>query len=145
MEKYGLQDYLLPIEEKILEKGDERTALNVSWSIECAYALAWVLGLIDDNEMDEPYQMCDPERIYPLVLPYSDFEEFKSTTNIRETSEILDMLDLYYNFNWLCVEHRVNPEESCGSLNEEVVIERRKALEWLVCKTKDWNEISLDT
>lgn len=57
----------------------------------------------------------------------------------------MDMLDLYYNYHWACVDNRINPETKCGELNEEVVMERRKALEWLICKDKDWDSISLDT
>lgn len=64
---------------------------------------------------------------------------------MRPTSEIMDMLDLYYNYHWACVDRRINPETKCGELDEEVVMERRKALEWLVCKDKDWDSISLDT
>lgn len=50
------------------------------------------------------------------------------------------------NTNWLIDNwNRLNPDTNCGELNEEVVMERRKALEWLICKDKNWDSISLDT
>ena len=54
-------------------------------------------------------------------------------------------LDLYYRYHWACVEKQANPDTPIGKLNDEVVMERRRGLEWLVSKEKDWNNISLDT
>lgn len=34
---------------------------------------------------------------------------------------------------------------SIGALNPEVVVERRRGLEWLFSEEEDWNDISLDT
>ena len=64
---------------------------------------------------------------------------------MHSQSEVLDMFDIYYNFQWACDDKRINPSTNCGELNGEVVMERRKALEWLISEEQDWNEISLDT
>lgn len=64
---------------------------------------------------------------------------------LRSVEEILDMLDLYYRYHWACVEKRVRPETNIGKLNPEVVMERRKGLEWLINEINEWDEISLDT
>ena len=55
------------------------------------------------------------------------------------------MLDLYYRYHWACVEKRIKPDTIIGSLDGEVVWERRRGLEWLVSDMEDWNKISLDT
>ena len=55
------------------------------------------------------------------------------------------MTDLYYRYHWACVEKSINPQTNIGDLNPEVVLERRKGLEWLISTKDDWNEISLDT
>ena len=55
------------------------------------------------------------------------------------------MLDLYYRYNWATVEKQINENANIGSLNPEVVPERRRALEWLISDTYDWFDISLDT
>ena len=55
------------------------------------------------------------------------------------------MLDLFYCYHWACVEKQIRPETKIGKLNPEVVVERRKGLEWLISEEKDWDNISLDT
>lgn len=55
------------------------------------------------------------------------------------------MLDLYFRYDWACVEKRVKPETSIGNLNSSVVTERRRGLEWLISEEQDWYDISLDT
>jgi len=57
----------------------------------------------------------------------------------------LDMLDLYYRYHWACVEKRVQPNTNIGPLNPDVVVERRKGLEWVISDIEEWDEISLDT
>ena len=42
-------------------------------------------------------------------------------------------------------EKRINPDTPIADLNPDVVVERRKGLEWLIASEEDWNEISLDT
>lgn len=54
------------------------------------------------------------------------------------------MVDLYYRYYWACKEKIVNPETSIGRLNSDVVVERRRGLEWIISDTKDWYNISLD-
>ena len=39
----------------------------------------------------------------------------------------------------------IKPDTNIGVLDPEVVLERRKGLEWLISDIDDWNEISLDT
>lgn len=145
IEDFGLRKYMFTAEKKILDACDEDTAINVSWTIECSYMLAWVLGVIPTEEMEEPSVTLDSHDLFKFIRPFEKFEDFKDSCNLRTPSEIMDMLDLYYNYHWACVDNRINPETKCGELNEEVVMERRKALEWLICKDKDWDSISLDT
>lgn len=138
--EFGLKNYLFPDEKKVLEECDERVAVNVSWTIECSYLLAWVLGLISTEEMEAPCNLPDGSHgLFKFVQPFHDFEDFKASCNLRQSSEIMDMFDLYYNYHWACVDNRLNPDTNCGELNEEVVMERRKALEWLICKDKNWD------
>lgn len=144
--EFGLKNYLFPDEKKVFEECDERVAVNVSWTVECSYSLAWSLGLISTEEMEAPCNLPDGSHgLFKFVQPFHDFEDFKASCNLRQPSEIMDMLDLYYNYHWACVDNRLNPDTNCGELNEEVVMERRKALEWLICKDKNWDNISLDT
>ncbi len=143
--EFGLKNYLFPDEKKVLVECDEHVAVNVSWTVECSYSLAWVLGLITTEEMEAPGEPEGDHGLFQFIQPFHNFEDFKASCNLRQPSEIMDMLDLYYNYHWACVDNRLNPDTNCGELNEEVVMERRKALEWLICKDKNWDSISLDT
>ncbi len=143
--EFGLKNYLFPDEKKVLVECDEHVAVNVSWTVECSYSLAWVLGLITTEEMEVPGEPEGDHGLFQFIQPFHNFEDFKASCNLRQPSEIMDMLDLYYNYHWACVDNRLNPDTNCGELNEEVVMERRKALEWLICKDKNWDSISLDT
>lgn len=145
IEEFGLKNYLFPDEKKVLGECDDRVAVNVSWTVECSYSLAWALGLISTEEMETPCNHPDSHDLFKFVQPFHDFEDFKASCNLRQPSEIMDMLDLYYNYHWACVDNRINSNTNCGELNEEVVMERRKALEWLICNDKNWDSISLDT
>ena len=95
--------------------------------------------------MEAPCEPDGPHNLFQFIKPFHKFEDFKAPCKLRQPSEILDMVDLYYNYHWACVDHRINPITNCGELNEEVVMERRKALEWIISKEKDWSDISLDT
>lgn len=143
--EFGLKNYLFPDEKKVLVECDEHVAVNVSWTVECSYSLAWVLGLVTTEEMETPGEPEGAHGLFQFIQPFHNFEVFKASCNLRQPSEIMDMLDLYYNYHWACVDNRLNPDTNCGELNEEVVMERRKALEWLICKDKNWDSISLDT
>lgn len=143
--EFGLKNYLFPDEKKVLVECDEHVAVNVSWTVECSYSLAWVLGLITTEEMEAPGEPEGDHGLFQFIQPFHNFEDFKASCNLRQPSEIMDMLDLYYNYHWACVDNCLNPDTNCGELNEEVVMERRKALEWLICKDKNWDSISLDT
>ncbi len=143
--EFGLKNYLFPDEKKVLVECDEHVAVNVSWTVECSYSLAWVLGLITTEEMEAPGEPEGDHGLFQFIQPFHNFEDFKASCNLRQPSEIMDMLDLYYNYHWACVDNRLTPDTNCGELNEEVVMERRKALEWLICKDKNWDSISLDT
>lgn len=146
IERYNVQDALYPDEKKILTgECDERLAVNVSWTVESSYTLMWVLGFVTSEELEAPGEGCDTNAMVKFVQQFESFEEFRAACKMRTASEILDMIDLYYNIHWACVDHRLNPKTNCGEFNEEVVMERRKALEWIISEENDWNEISLDT
>jgi len=99
----------------------------------------------DDNDIKIPSDVCDCNKAIDTVANCKDYDEFKANVKIRNIENILDMLDLYYRYHWACVDKSVNPKSNIGSLNPDVVMERRKGLEWLVSKADDWNDISLDT
>ena len=146
LEDYDVKDCLLPSEQKIFDNNfNEQELIAVTWYYETFWSLIWALGLIKDKDMEKPYDMCDGKKAIELIIYCKDKNDFKQKCQLRDIEEILDMLDLYYRYHWACVDFSINQKTRIGKLNPDVVFERRKGLEWLISKEKDWEEISLDT
>lgn len=137
----------LLIENKFTQEGNtaEFTAQDITdivWTYETYWSLIWSLDLITNKELEKASDICNTERaisisaIIPTISPIF----------LRSVEKILDMTDLFYCYHWACVEKQwVNPQTAIGKLNPEVVLERRRGLEWLISEEKDWNEIDLST
>ncbi len=145
LKQFGAEEYLTAKERAVYEgKYTKQDLVNITWEYETYWALVWALGIIGNEEMESPAEPCDFMKAIHIVSKCKDYEEFKKKVNIRDIEETLDMLDLYYRYNWATVDHLLRPNEKIG-INHEVVVERRKGLEWLVSDLDDWDEISLDT
>ena len=141
---FNLLGFLNSKEERII-KGAYTTqdAIDVEWEYEDLWSLFFALGLVDD--ISDGGKLCDCNFIVETIASCKNVNEFKKKCKLRDIEEILDMLDLYYRYDWACTEKRINQETNIGNLNPSNVIERRRALEWLISKKKDWYDISLDT
>ncbi len=144
LKKYGVKDDINEKEKRVIEgKYSNQDLIDLDWEYEDYWALVWALGLIDD--ITDATDICDCDQAVHLALSCKNLEEFKRSCNLRDVSDILDMLDLYYRYHWAVVEKQINPETKIGNLDSSVVIERRRALEWLFSEEEDWYHISLDT
>lgn len=144
LDKFGVRNELNHKEKSILDKScGKQIITDVIWEYEAYWALAWALGLVED--ISDSSDICDCRAAVGFVSQCEGLDEFISKCSLRSKSEILDMLDLYYRYNWAVVENRLRPGTSVGKLNGDVVVERRRALEWLFSKETDWFYISLDT
>lgn len=144
LERYEVSDKLYENEKQLFTGNyTKQNAINIAWEYESYWALVWVLGLIDDIKMSD--EICDCEKAIALFVENEDYNEFKKSCKLRSIDEILDMTDLYFRYHWACVEKSIKPETEIGNINPDVVIERRKALEWVISDEYDWNNISLDT
>ena len=127
LKQYGVQDNLIEKEKRIFNgKYNKQDVIDVVWSYEAYWSLVWTLGLVDN--IDYPNQICDCEKAIMLVSTCKTYEEFKCKCKIRDIEEILDMLDLYYRYDWAVTEKRINPDTPIADLNPDVVVERRKGL-----------------
>lgn len=144
LNKYDVENALLDIEKKLFNGSyTKQDIINVTWTYESYWCLVWSLGLIDKLEF--PDSLCDVDTAVKLLVKCNNYDEFKKKCKMRDIEEVLDAFDLYYRYHWACVENSINPSACIGKLNSEVVIERRRGLEWLVSEEEDWNNISLDT
>ncbi len=144
LERYEAQNSLLKKEQKLFN-GDytEQDTIDIAWTYEAYWSVVWALGLVENIEM--PDSICDCEKAITLVSNCENYEEFKKQCNLRSIEEILDMLDLHYRYHWATTEKMINPDTPIGALDPDVVVERRRGLEWLISNEEDWNDISLNT
>ncbi len=145
-DKFGVKGALNTAEKEVFDgSAEEQTAMNVAWEYECYWSLVWALGLIGDDDLRAAEGICDCERAIKFVSKCDDMQAFKAQCKMRSAEDILAMADYFYRLHWACVEHRINPGTPVGDISEEVVMERRRGLEWLIGGEDDWFDISLDT
>ncbi|RYG40885.1 DUF4272 domain-containing protein, partial [bacterium] len=70
--------------------------------------------------------------------------DFARRVRMRSYAELYAMRDLYYRAHWFARDGRINGY-STEPFIESTILERRRALEWLLDKTADWNEMDLST
>lgn len=146
LRRFGVQDKLNSKEKKLIDGTyTMQDAIDVAWEYEDYWSLVWALGLIEDRDMIYANEVCDGRRAMSLVFDHKDLADFKNTCKPRDIEDILDMLDLFYRYHWASVEHRINPEKPVDDLDEGIVTERRRGLEWLISKEDDWFDIQLHT
>ena len=146
LDKFGVKGALNTAEKEVFDgSAEEQTVMNVAWEYECYWSLVWALGLIGDDDLHAAEGICDCERAINLVSKCDDMQAFKAQCKMRSAEDILAMADYFYRLHWACVEHRLNPETPVGDISEEVVMDRRRGLEWLIGGEDDWFDISLDT
>lgn len=143
LEKFGVMDVLNSKEKRIIDGTyTEQDIIDMDWAYEAYWALCWSLKLVKD--ISDGGEICDCQKAIKFVINSDSLKDFMKLTKLRKTDEILDMLDLYYRYNWAINDSRINPNSSIGSLNPSIVIERRRALEWIVSDAGDWYDIEMN-
>jgi hypothetical protein len=147
LQNYKLWDFTTEKEKEFLANPTDDKKANESWKCEGIWVLIWALNKIET--LDFPDEFCDLENIDPDDYPVGQDKDpnifIDSIVSIRSKSEILDVNDLYYRFNWACVDERINGREIEG-INPGIVYERQYALNWLInYMEQDWDYITCDT
>lgn len=136
-----------PGEKDFLNDPTEDKKLQESWKCECIWVLLWALKKVDT--LPFPNELCDlndiPSENYP-VGGDSDPNDFINVPHeVRSKSEILDAADLYYRYDWACVDARINNREM-ETIDSGIVYERHYALNWLITyMDEEWDDVSCDT
>lgn len=141
--KYGVEFCLNSKEKRIIDGTySSQDAIDMDWAYEAYWAICWCLSLVDD--IKNGGEICDCDRAISFVLNSASFEDFKSKCKLRDIDEILDMKDLYYRYNWAINNKYVDTNAKIGNLNPSNVIERRRALEWILSDENDWYNLQLN-
>ena len=117
---------------------------NLFWCIEALWAMTWAGQLIKELAIDKPVGN-NLASLLPNLRVNEDASRFRKSFALRPFEEIYGMLDLYYRAHWYARDGHLNgyPTES---FNLDVIMERRRALEWIADQNlPDWEDAPNDT
>lgn len=113
------------------------------WQVEGMWALAWALGIVKDLDFGKD---CSSHfaAMLPNLTEMESANRFRARVSVRDLDEIIAMRELAY-----CLHSGMRTIAQYGErpprrLKSYVVVERRRALEWLL-SDEGWNEVKLDT
>lgn len=145
--KFGLNDCLTDNEKHILYHSNiaQQDIINMVWKYEAYWVLIWSLGLVP--ALEYPSDTCDCQHAIEVVSSQQSFEEFLAAATLRTIDEILDEADLIFRYDWACVDARIKGLQPPANLDSSVVVERHKALNWLIgaYEEDDWDNVSTNT
>lgn len=122
---------------------DPKDAAQVAWLIEAAGVLLWALGRIPS--LEDATEVLDPAMTGEVMMA-SDPRDLVAGGVARTKAEILDEADFFFRAHWATTDARVNKRPPPPGLFPSVVLERRRAVQWLTShRDADWDEVVLDT
>ncbi|QTE21841.1 DUF4272 domain-containing protein [Polaribacter cellanae] len=147
LEENRLIDYLNEEELEYLETEyselPEQTQIDIYWFVEAIWTFAWVGGIHNNLTLNTGVEDSLASLI-PNIAKNEPAEKFISEFKLRNQIEIFEMLDKFYRAHWFARNNNLTGKQS-DKVDLDIIMERRKALEYTVYKEIDWNEISLDT
>ncbi len=142
LEEFGLFEQASEKERELLSRSrySQQEKINATWQTECVQSLAWCLGLIEELN---PFRRCNDDLADNFPPPFSDPAGFIAEAALRPIEEIYQQVDLHYRLHWAARNARLLGRS--GGVEEELISERRKALDWVIGVGSNWDEIPLDT
>ena len=143
--KYDLWSSVSPDERLYLEKQNKTPEDNnpVSWRIENLNVLLWALGNFE--KLSFPTAICDFSNYKNLPDLEIDPTEWIANSKLRNTEEILNETDLIYRIHWATRDADLNGKPMPAGLDDDIIMERHFALNWLTMYTANWDDVTTDT
>ncbi len=142
-----LDDHVTAQESQLLENDfselPQQRQTDVYWFIEAIWALAWVGKFHAKLSLNTPVEDSLASML-PSVEQAEPTEEFVRTFTLRDESEIYETLDYFYRAHWFARNTQLAGLES-ALVDLDIIMERRKALEWVCYSSLDWDDVPLDT
>jgi hypothetical protein len=137
----GLLERCTLVEREFLNDGPPSPS-EMKKRVEGLYVLAWALGLYEDLDFT---RVCPSDLVlkFPNIKLKALSTRFRDAVAAIDPSRIVDMVDLAFCVHW-AVREKELAGRAKGPLPEYIVVERRRALEWLVSKD-DFEDVALDT
>lgn len=146
LQRLGLPESALsPTERKFIvdRMPTKKDIVQFGWCYECAYTLAWAVGVID--KLPFPSATCDVELIAQKLLKLGS-GGMHAAAALRPAAELLDCLDLHQRLHWIVRQAQADKSTAPGELEAGVVQERHRALNWLLrFEGADWDDVDTPT
>lgn len=117
----------------------EQQRIDIYWFIESTWALTWAGGMHPDLTLNTCVEDTLAEML-PSVEQWEPAADFVSNYRLRDRTELFEMLDYLYRGHWFAMHYRNHP-----GVDLDIVMERRKALEWVCDRSLSWDDVPLDT
>ena len=123
------------------DKLSEQDQIDIYWIVEAIWTFAWVGGLHNNLTLNTGV-----EDVLASLLPNlggdDSAKEFIENFKVRNEFEIFTILDRFYRAH--SYARKLHREEK-GKVDLDIIIERRKALEFTCYSDFDWDDTPLDT
>lgn len=142
-----LEDSLLRNEKIFLETDyhqlKKQDQIDIYWYVEAIWTFAWIGGLHNNLTFNTPVE----DSLATLLPNIEQNESAKHTIEnyqLRDQSEIFEKLDAFYRAHWYARHCSLNQIET-NLVDLDIIMERRKALEYTCYNNLNWNNIPLNT
>ena len=125
----------------IVEGSDDSNYFQIR--TEALWALAWVLGLVDDLDFSH-YCRDKFDAFVPNIWKDEDSARMRPLVRLRSFDEIATACDLACCLHWALRQAWRDGTESPGKLRAYVIWQRRRALEWVLSRHA-WDDVPMDT
>jgi Domain of unknown function (DUF4272) len=143
IETHNLNSHLTAREREILSRSNNKItkqeSIDLYWYIESLWALMWATSIIKQMPFDQGIPD-DMVTFCPNLRINEGPEKFTTKMKLRSDAELFQELDLYYRLHWWTRDANLNGYET-GDVSLDIVMERRKALEWLFNPECDWDNV----
>lgn len=124
----------------------ENLSNELTWKVESLRVLAWVANIADALPQPMTGGKLIMDGIYDSIPPQIRLEDFAETIVLRDLVDVQEELDFYYCLH-AAMRHPDMWEspKKIRSFCYGDILERRRALEWLMSPAASWYDITLDT
>ncbi|QUX96780.1 hypothetical protein C0J08_15860 [Marinomonas sp. CT5] len=133
----------LAFSEKKFLNGGNGDNLFIQSQVEALNAFAWSLNIVGALAFDIKCQN-NLITLFPDIKNGDNAADYRGKAKLRSVEEIVSAYDLSYCLHWAVTQALLDGESLPNSISPHVIIERRRALEWML-SSENWDDLSLDT
>jgi len=141
---YGAENYFSEKEKAYLENDNstQQEQIQFVWQYEPLLVMLWALGY--EEELFFPDRICDVDKDDHIMFEHNSIEALVKDAKLRNAEELLSEADMIYRLDWACVDTRIHGLPAPAGMDGGVVMERHKALNWLI-QDVDWDDVDIST